>query len=439
MFRIKSFQRRILLALFAVALVPTAILLMAGVLALREVVDTTGTAGPWGSLAESGQILLEEMEQAGVDDPGLRAAAAEHQEALSQSLRFSQIFSVVAGRFMGLVPILAVILALVIGGLSYWAARQLSRGFSRPIRDLVGWTDLIARNEPLPSPDPRGARGVQEFALLRDALRKMANELEQGRTEAIQAAKLRSWTEMARRVAHELKNPLTPMRMAASTVSRMESPAAREAGAVLLEEIARLDEMARNFSQFGRMPEGPPSEVDLPELLQELVRQHSAQGPEERKGPTIEFLVDGDPEFVRGHYESLVRCFRNLLLNAMDAAGSAGWVRVVVEALDGGVRIEIRDSGKGIDPEDMERIWEPDFTTKSRGTGLGLPMVRQTIRFHHGRVEGRNHPEGGAVFTVELPSRGVGATEPFGSEAPRRGPADSSPSAKRKSSSTPED
>jgi len=439
MFRIKSFQRRILLALFAVALVPTAILLMAGVLALREVVDTTGTAGPWSSLAESGQVLLEEVDRAGVDDPGLRAAAAEHQEALSQSLRFSQIFSVVAGRFMGLVPILAVVLALVIGGLSYWAARQLSRGFSRPIRDLVGWTDLIARNEPLPAPDPRGARGVQEFALLRDALRKMADELEQGRTEAIQAAKLRSWTEMARRVAHELKNPLTPMRMAASTVSRMEGPAAREAGAVLLEEIARLDEMARNFSQFGRMPEGPPSDVDLPELLQELVKQHSPQGPEGGRGPTIELLVDGDPDFVRGHYDSLVRSFRNLLLNALDAAGPRGWVRVGVEALDGGVRVEIRDSGKGIDPEHLEPIWEPDFTTKSRGTGLGLPLVRQTIRFHHGRVEGRNHPEGGAIFTVELPSRGVGATEPFGSETSDPEPADSSRSANREPLPTPKD
>jgi len=238
----------------------------------------------------------------------------------------------------------------------------------------------------------------------------MASELEQGRTEAIQAAKLRSWTEMARRVAHELKNPLTPMRMAAATVARMEGGAAREAGEVLLEEIARLDEMARTFSQFGRMPEGPPAEVDVPELLQELVKQHGPRGPGETPSvPEIRLQVRGDPPFVAGHYDALVRCFRNLLLNALDAAGPHGWVQVEVCPVEEGVRVTMRDSGPGIDPVDLERIWEPDFTTKSSGTGLGLPMVRQTIQFHHGRVEGRNHLDGGAVFLVELPSRGPSA------------------------------
>ena len=408
MFRIKSFQRRILFALLSVALVPTAVLLLAGVLALREVVDITGTAGPWSSLAESGQVLLQEVEAADLVDPDLAAAAAAHQEALSESLRFSQIFSLVANRFIGIVPLLALALALVVGAISFWAARQLSRGFSRPIRDLVGWTDLIARGEPLPPPTSRGHRGVQEFALLRDALRKMASELEEGREEAIQAAKLRSWTEMGRRVAHELKNPLTPMRMAAATVSRMEGKAAREAGAVLLEEIARLDDLARTFSQFGRMPEGPPSEVDVVELLEGLIRQHQAEGDQGGgPGTLLRLKAPTDLPLVHGHYEALVRTFRNLLLNALDAAGPQGTVDVGVEEDQDGLRIEIRDSGPGIPGDDLDRIWEPDFSTKSRGTGLGLPMVLQTIEIHHGRVEGKNHPEGGAVFSVELPRTGV--------------------------------
>ena len=408
MFRIKSFQRRILFALLAVALVPMAVLLMAGVMALREVVDVTGTAGPWSSLAESGQILLQEVAETDLANPDLIAAAAAHQEALSESLRFSQIFSLVANRFMGIVPLFALALALVVGALSYWAARQLSRGFSRPIRDLVGWTDLIARRQPLPPPDPRGHRGVQEFALLRDALRKMASELEGGRKEAIQAAKLRSWTEMGRRVAHELKNPLTPMRMAASRVSRMEGNAAQEAGAVLLEEISRLDDLARTFSQFGRMPEGPPSEVDVVELLEGLVRQHqAASGAGTGSETVIELHAASGLPLVHGHYEALVRAFRNLLLNAMEASGKSGLVQVDVAGPPGGIKVEIRDSGPGISPEDLERIWDPEFSTKSRGTGLGLPMVRQTISLHHGRVEGRNHPEGGAVFSVALPTEGV--------------------------------
>ena len=205
---------------------------------------------------------------------------------------------------------------------------------------------------------------------------------------------------MARRVAHELKNPLTPMRMAATTVTRMDDGAAQEAGAVLLEEITRLDEMARTFSQFGKMPEGPRSEVDMTELLQLLVDQH------EDVGPKLTFLPPTDLPLITAHYDALLRCFRNLLLNAMDAAGEGGTVEIRAWLEESMLKVEIRDSGPGIPTEQLADIWEPEFTTKNRGTGLGLPMVRQTIAAHQGRVEGRNNPQGGAVFLVELPLEG---------------------------------
>ena len=229
----------------------------------------------------------------------------------------------------------------------------------------------------------------------------MAKELEEGRRQAIQAERLRSWTDMARRVAHELKNPLTPMRMAADNVSRLDGRTAQEAGAVLREEIGRLDEMARTFSQFGKMPEGPPSEVDLVELLRSLVDQHDGAGV------SLELISTPDLPRIRGHYDALLRSFRNLLLNAMDAAGPEGVVELRVFQETDLLHIEIRDNGEGIAEEHLDQIWEPDFTTKSRGTGLGLPLVRQTIAIHKGTVDGRNHPDGGAVFSVELPVHGI--------------------------------
>lgn len=404
MFRIKSFQRRILLALLAIGLIPSALLLLAGTQAVRSVVERVGTAGPWGSVAESGQELLARMDTAGVSDPAVLAAAEAHREALSESFRFSQIVSFLGDRILAFLPALVLVLALLIAGLAFWAARQLSRGFSRPIKDLVGWTEIIAHEEPLPPPGPKEPRGVQEFAVLRDALRRMASELEEGRRQALQTARLRSWTEMARRVAHELKNPLTPMQMAASRVSRVDDPAARDAAAVLMEEIGRLDEMARTFSQFGRMPEGVPSEIDLDELMRGLVDQHRSDDTALR--------YESPPELpmVLGHYEALLRAFRNILVNALEAAGPRGEVRIRVWQEGEAVRVEIHDSGPGIREEDMDRIFDPEFTTKSSGTGLGLPMVRQTVHFHHGTVEGRNHPEGGAVFLVELPLRGPRAS-----------------------------
>jgi signal transduction histidine kinase len=397
MFKIRSFQRRVFLALLAVAFLPATLLLLAGTGAVQWWVSTTGTAGPWGSLAESGQMLVDRVQDGGVTDPAVVEAAEAHGEALSESFRISRVFSLVADRFLSLLPLLALALALLVGALAYFAARQLSRGFSRPIRDLVGWTGLIGRGEPLPAPGPGDARGVQEFAVLRSALRQMALDLEEGRTQAIQNAKLRSWNEMARRVAHELKNPLTPMRMAATAMSQSSAEGVEEAGSILLEEIARLDEMARTFSQFGRMPEGPPSLVDLSELLEGLVSQHS------EVGPVLRLEIPSPTPPILGHFDALQRAFRNLLLNALQAAGPDGRVDVGSRLEGGAVVTEIRDTGPGIPDDALDRIWDPDFTTKSSGTGLGLPLVLQTIAAHHGRVEARNHREGGAVFQVVLP------------------------------------
>jgi signal transduction histidine kinase len=368
MLKIKSFQRRIFLALLAVGLLPAILLLLAGTGAVHWVLSSTGTAGPWGSVAESGQALLDQVEEAEVTDPDMVEAADTHRLALSESLRNSQILTLVADRILALLPLMAVALVLVVGGLAYLAARQLSRGFSRPIQDLVGWTNLIAKGQPLPAPGPADTRGVQEFAALRGALRKMAHELEKGR-----------------------------MRMAAVTATRSQAEDVREAGKVLMEEISRLDEMARTFSQFGRMPEGPPARVDLLELLQGLVSQHQGIGP------PIQFESPSPLPPILGHFDALQRCFRNLLLNAIDAARDHGRVEVRSWAEGGEVVTEILDRGPGIPPEALDRVWDPDFTTKSSGTGLGLPLVRQTILAHHGRVEGRNHPEGGAVFRVVLP------------------------------------
>ena len=146
----------------------------------------------------------------------------------------------------------------------------------------------------------------------------------------------------------------------------------------------------------------------LEELLEGLVNQHeTAPSGDPSEATRILFRSAPDLPLLQGHYEALLRSFRNLLLNALEASGPRGEVQVTVEEISGTLRVEIRDSGKGIPPEDLDRIWEPEFTTKSRGTGLGLPLVRQTIRIHNGEVHGRNHPEGGAVFVVEIPRKGV--------------------------------
>ena len=241
--------------------------------------------------------------------------------------------------------------------------------------------------------------GEAEFGVLRQAFRQMEAELAQSRARELEAERMRTWIGMARRVAHELKNPLTPMRLAVRTLHRApaDSEPGREALEVIEQESGRLEELARAFAQLGRLPEGPKAEVDLREMLEYLLRSHLPPSIQSRlRVPMGLPTVDGYPD-------ALSRAFANLLLNAADATGGAGSVEVVARAANGYVEVRVLDSGPGIAPENVDRIWEPDFTTKSRGTGLGLTLVRQTVQAHGGKVAARNRPEGGAEFRVVLP------------------------------------
>lgn len=399
-FRIRSFQGRIFLAILVVVLVPATLAVGAGVVTLQGIGSRSGTLGAWDAVAESGRELLESLDDAGVDDPEVAAAARAHRDALSESVRLSRLYAFVTDRFLTLLPLAALLSGVVVTGLALITARYLSRGFGRPIAELAGWTERIGRGEELPPPAPDEARELVEIRTLRTSLRQMADELEEGRRQAVDAARLRSWTDLARRVAHELKNPLTPMRMAAATLAGDPDPRRAQAATVLEEEIARLDAMARTFAQYGRMPEGPRSDVDVGELLAALARQHAT--------PDLAIRVDAEPAVVHAHYDALERAFRNLVVNAVEAAdGAPGRVEVTVRSTDRFVDVELRDHGPGIPPELLGTVWNPDVTTKRRGTGLGLAMVRQTIHHHDGTVEAANAPEGGAVFRVRLPARPV--------------------------------
>lgn len=234
----------------------------------------------------------------------------------------------------------------------------------------------------------------------------MATALHEARDREVESARLRAWTEMARRVAHELKNPLTPMRMSAATLARSDDPTVRDAAEMLLEEVARLDETARTFAQFGRMPEGPAAPVELVELLRGLVERHDGHPiPVELSAPDELPLVDG-------HLDLLERAFRNLIVNAQEAVREGGGrgVRVAAESIGDGLRVTVSDDGPGVRPDLLDRIWLPDVTTRRRGTGLGLPLVKQAAEAHGGTVAARNRETGGAEFRIELPLHGAGET-----------------------------
>lgn len=389
-----SFRNRILLALVLLGAVPTSVAILGWAVTLRRTTPIAGRA-TLQELGTSGRALTEVIDTT-ILGPAARSTLQAHLRELNDALSLANR-AVAYNEARTLAFMVAV---AFLGVLLIWAAVRLARGLSRqlshPIDELIGWTVMIRRGEPLPPDPPRG--GAPEFASLRTAMQETSRELHAGRAAELEAERLRAFREVARRVAHEMKNPLTPVRFAVSQLSRTASAEQLEAIEVLRAESARLEALAREFANLGRLPEGPAADVDLGELLHEVLRSSVPAGL------TCHLAIQPGVPHIHGHYDPLRRAFANLVLNAVEACGGEGRLDVSVRSERGGVLVSLADHGPGIPDEDRSRIFEPYFTRKSDGTGLGLAIVRQAVDLHHGTVLVRETPGGGATFDVWLPA-----------------------------------
>jgi nitrogen fixation/metabolism regulation signal transduction histidine kinase len=308
--------------------------------------------------------------------------------------------------------LLAFTFALTIAAL--FISRRLARELSRPIQDLASWTERIAQEQPLPPKLPAEAREVTEVQALRQSLRRAADELHLARERALQQERMRAWGEMARRVAHEMKNPLTPLRLAAHRLSALarENIALAEPLRVVDEETARLEHLAREFSLLGRPAVGPRTPVDMSELVTSLLQTDvPAHIATSLKAPASLPLVNAD-------YNALQQALRNVLRNAVDAVQDVLGPRVdaelslVPEGDRSCVRVALLDNGTGIPEELVQRVFEPDFTTKPRGTGLGLAIAQQNITAHDGRIAVKRRTQRGTEVVILLPVLTLSESEP---------------------------
>src|SRR5690348_7206445 len=390
------FRQRIFVVLGALTAVPTALAVVGWALAVRTVAPSAGARVALEEVATSARQMVERMDTTHLP-ASERAALRTHLERLSSSVtlarRAETYLRYYAGGFA--------LVVIVFGGLALTAAVRLaghlSRQLSRPIDELVGWTRLIRRHVPLPAGP--ASRGAPEFEALRQALRELATALDAARERELEAERLRAFREVARRVAHEIKNPLTAMRIGVDQLRRSSGRTdgrAQVAVDVLGAETERLERLAREFSDFGRLPEGPKSEVDLVDLLMDLGK--SAVPAE----VAVSVRANGEPCRLLGYYEPLRRAFANLLRNASEAMGGRGAIDVAVTRDGDGLVVTIADHGPGVPEELRQRVFEPYFTTKRDGTGLGLALVRQTIEAHHGTISVANAPGGGATFSIVL-------------------------------------
>jgi nitrogen fixation/metabolism regulation signal transduction histidine kinase len=220
-------------------------------------------------------------------------------------------------------------------------------------------------------------------------------------TQLVQAQKLAAWNEAARRIAHEIKNPLTPIQLSAERIAKKfgaNEPSIEEGCRIIVSEVGQLKRMVDEFARFARMPAVHLRHAQLAEILQQAAGLYREVKPGVSiavdVAPDIELLMD--PEQIR-------RAVGNLLKNAVEATES-GEIRVTARRAPHRVVIEVADPGRGVPDRDKDKLFLPYFSTKGRGTGLGLAIVHRIVRDHDGQIHVHdNHPRG-TRFEIELPA-----------------------------------
>jgi signal transduction histidine kinase len=421
------FRSRLVLILSLFAIVPALLLTLLWSGTVSTALPFVTGRSAWDSVAASGEKAIAAARQAPLTASQRRAIDA-HERELRLSVEQARRYSFLATRTVRVIAIAGVLALLVLTGAASRVAGHLSRQLSRPLDELVRWTELIGHGEPLPAPpEPTIAsasgkngddgttiavttsrvRGAPEFETLRRSMREMVSELEHGRRQAVEAERLHAFRESARRVAHEIKNPLTPIRFALARLRGHVTEELEEDVGVIAVESDRLDRMARSFAEFGRLPEGPPAEIDMSELIRYTAR--SCVPP----AIALDLQIDDNLPRVHGHHGALAGALSNVLLNAVDASGETGRITVTARSVvangQNAVRISVADDGKGIAPEKLETIWEPYVTNKPGGTGLGLAIARQAVWAHDGTVNATSTLGKGTEIQLTIPADGVNA------------------------------
>ncbi len=304
----------------------------------------------------------------------------------------------------------AILIALVIA----WI---LARSLSKPIAALAHETREAVSGEP----KHVRARGGSEIASLAEAFNKTVDELVAMRKRLAATERIAARREVARQIAHEIKNPLAPIRAAVETLRRLrarDDPAFdeyfEEATETVLGEVHRIANIVTEFTRFNRMPPPSPAAIDLVQVARGVVTLHAAPdageaAPDGKAPPRVELVSEPIPP-VQADRDQIIQVLTNLVQNGIDAASavrSDPRVTVTIGPLpEARVRVVVRDNGPGVPENFLSRLFEPYATTKEKGTGLGLAIVQRIVFEHGGEIVYRRAQKGGAVFEITLPVAG---------------------------------
>lgn len=294
-------------------------------------------------------------------------------------------------------------------------ALVLARSLSRPIAALAHETREVVSGEPK---HVRG-HGGREIEALAEAFNKTIDELTAMRKRLAATERIAARREVARQIAHEIKNPLAPIRAAVETLRRLrmrDDPAFdeyfEEATATVLGEVHRIANIVTEFTRFNRMPPPNPEPIDLVQVARGVVTLHASppDGATSPASPRVELSAEPIPK-VMADKDQIIQVLTNLIQNGLDAASAVRpdphvTVTIAPVPADKKVRVVVRDNGPGVPEEFLPRLFEPYATTKAKGTGLGLAIVQRIVFEHGGEITYRKAQKAGAVFEIVLPVAG---------------------------------
>ncbi len=279
----------------------------------------------------------------------------------------------------------------------------IAHRITRPISQLTDGARAVARGD-LAVRVP--VRGNDELGELGRTFNSMAEDLSQARERLVRVERVAAWREIARRIAHEIKNPLTPIQMAIETMARARRGQTQadfgklfdESAPAILDEVARLKHIVSEFAGFARMPKPHFESCSLNEIAESALAlyKNGASVP-------VESALEPSLPHAKVDRDQITQVILNLVENARDAAGEHGNVRITTRSTENGLEVEVSDTGPGLSDEARAQIFTPYFTTKEKGTGLGLAIVQRIVTDHGGEVRVGGVEGQGAVFTIRLP------------------------------------
>jgi len=315
-------------------------------------------------------------------------------------------------------------LALLVGGgvillgliLGWWISARVTR----PIEKLAAGARDVAAGHWEARVE---IHSRDEIGQLANAFNEMTRQLADQRERLVQTERVAAWRELARRLAHELKNPLFPLQLTVENLQRARQQNPEQFDEVFLEstttlraELENLKTIVSRFSDFAKMPHPEFERVDVNDLVRSAIKLFEPQlAPVGRPSITPELYLDENLPRTQADPALLRRALDNLILNSLDAMPAGGTLTVRTARRGDVVHLEVTDTGEGLTPEECARLFTPYYTTKRHGTGLGLAILQSVVSDHNGRIEVESAPGAGATFRIELPIE-----QKFSTDGPER-------------------